>query len=442
MNKYFRTLAAMLCFAACAASAWGAVDTSQFNKEADFAEHYLKEYEKEVARARGQKTLYRYEREALTRIRSLMQKYPDNPRVKQLFDRARKAAMRSEGDFIEITPAMVQYLKNEEELRRIIWGKSEKEWKNRLASMGDAFLPKTYPTPDYTEVSIDDLKDKYVVIEDVRYPANQFVGATGQYIACGKPSTGYYFINLSGRHWVAPYEAVKRYRRTCDSSMDDVQKWTVLGRITDIASEIPEAGEQKVGSFQFGWIVEPVALMVPGHVASFFDRDSEKQAYFSGESEVKSIKDKWLTVKTIPDNVTPERLMEIFMIAIREKNYDLYLQCIQPERLEGVYGAANGDYFWDLHQERFHREYVHATFGKAKIEVIKGFDDTNDLKNFFLDANQQETLKKTGGEKVEQATVESKAWNKDGRQINQPVLHRLQRKGSGRWYVLDYALRF
>ncbi|MBQ7555459.1 hypothetical protein IJS98_03275, partial [bacterium] len=133
---------------------------------------------------------------------------------------------------------------------------------------------------------------------------------------------------------------------------------------------------------------------------------------------------------------------EIFMIAIREKNYDLYLQCIQPERLEGVYGAANGDYFWDLHQERFHREYVHATFGKAKIEVIKGFDDTNDLKNFFLDANQQETLKKTGGEKVEQATVESKAWNKDGRQINQPVLHRLQRKGSGRWYVLDYALRF
>ncbi|MBR0107516.1 MAG: hypothetical protein IJM07_00155, partial [Pyramidobacter sp.] len=112
MNKYFRTLAAMLCFAACAASAWGAVDTSQFKKEADFAEHYLKEYEKEVARARGQKTLYRYEREALTRIRSLMQKYPDNPRVKQLFDRARKAAMRSEGDFIEITPAMVQYLKN------------------------------------------------------------------------------------------------------------------------------------------------------------------------------------------------------------------------------------------------------------------------------------------------------------------------------------------
>ncbi len=444
MNKQvFRALAATLCFAMLStAESFGVVDTSQFKKEADFAEHYLSDYEKEVARARGAKTLYRNEREALTRIRDLMRKYPDNPRVKQLYDRARKAAMRSEGDYIEITPAMIQYQKNEAELRRIIWAEGEKEWKAFITRVSEQFVSKTYPTPDYTEVSLDDLKDKYVVIEDVRYPANQFIGATGQYIACGKPSTGYYFVNLSGRAWIAPYEAVKRYRRTCDSSMMDVQKWTVLGKITDIANEIPEAGEDKIGTFQFGWVVTPVALLVPGHVAAFFDKNHERQAYFAGEEQVKSIKDRWLTVKTIPENVTPEQLMEIFMTAIREKNYDLYLQCIQPERLEGVYGAANGDYFWDLHQERFHNEYVHATFGKAKIEVLKGFDDTNDLKNFFLDEKQQDTLKKVGGEKLEQATVESKAWDKNGRQINQPVLHRLQRKNGGRWYVLDYALRF
>ncbi len=439
MKKLIRTLAVMLCMTA---SAFAAVDTSQFKKEADFAEHYLSEYEKEVARAHGAKTLYRYEREALTRIRDLMRKYPDNSRVKQLYDRARKAAMRSEGDYIEITPAMIQYQKNEEELRRIIWSKSEQQWKERIASLGDKFLAKTYPTPDYEEVSIDDLRDKYVVIEDVRYPANQFIGATGEYVACGKPSTGYYFIGVRGRHWVAPYEAVKRYRRTCDSSMMDVQKWTVLGKITDITSEVPEAGEEKVGSLQFGWVVEPVALLVPGHVASFFDKGNEKQAYFAGEDQVKSIKDKWLTVKSIPEGVTPEQLIQIFMTAIREKNYDLYLQCIQPERLEGVYGQANGDYFWDLHQERFHNEYVHATFGKAKLEVIKGFDDTNDLKNFFLDEKQQDTLKKIGGERLEQATIESKAWDKNGRQVGQPIQHRLQRKGSSRWFVLDYALRF
>ena len=74
--------------------------------------------------------------------------------------------------------------------------------------------------------------------------------------------------------------------------------------------------------------------------------------------------------------------------------------------------------------------------------MLKGFDDTNDLKNFFLDEKQKDTLKKTGGEKLEQATIESKAWDKNGKQINQPVLHRLQRKGNGRWYVLDYGLRF
>ena len=76
MKNLIRTLAVMLCMTA---SAFAAVDTSQFKKEADFAEHYLSEYEKEVARAHGAKTLYRYEREALTRIRDLMRKYPDNP---------------------------------------------------------------------------------------------------------------------------------------------------------------------------------------------------------------------------------------------------------------------------------------------------------------------------------------------------------------------------
>lgn len=442
MNRYIRALAISLCLSAYAAAAFAVVDTSQFNKDVGFAEHFLSEYEKEVARAHGAKTLYRYEREALTRIRDLMRKYPDNPRVRQLYDRARKAAMRSEGDYIEITPAMTQYIRNEDELRRIVWAESEKEWQSFIAQAGEKFLTKTYPTPDYNEVSLDDLKDKYVVIEDVRYPANQFIGATGQYIACGKPSTGYYFINLSGRHWVAPYEAIKRYRRTCDSSMMDVQKWTVLGRITDIASEIPEAGEEKIGTFQFGWVIEPIALLVPDHVAAFFDKESDKQAHFSGEAKVPAIKDKWLTVKDIPNDVTPEKLIEIFMTAIREKNYDLYLQCIQPERLQGVYGAANGDYFWDLHQERFHNEYVHATFGKPKFEVLKGFDDTNDLKKFFLDEKQQDTLKKIGGEKLEQATIESKAWDKNGRQVGQPIQHRLQRKGNGRWFVLDYALRF
>ena len=47
-----------------------------------------------------------------------------------------------------------------------------------------------------------------------------------------------------------------------------------------------------------------------------------------------------------------------------------------------------------------------------------------------------------GGTKVEEATVESRAIDENGKQLGSPHPHRLIRKGSGRWYVQDYAPRF
>ena len=51
-------------------------------------------------------------------------------------------------------------------------------------------------------------------------------------------------------------------------------------------------------------------------------------------------------------------------------------------------------------------------------------------------------VEKIGGEKVEEAVVESIAYDKNGKQLGTPHPHRLRRKGGGRWYVLDYQLRF
>ena len=155
-----------------------------------------------------------------------------------------------------------------------------------------------------------------------------------------------------------------------------------------------------------------------------------------------AIKDGWYTVKEVPPDVTPERLMEIFMTAIKEKNYKLYLDCIDPERTKSEDGTINVRYHWDLHQTRFHKEYVHATFGKAVITVQKGFDESNQLENFFLDNDQKNTLKKISGVKIEEATVESKAFDENGKQLGTPHPHRLIRRGGGRWYVQDYAPRF
>ena len=440
MNKTTLVASVLLAFALSGTPAVHAQSvSSDLQREIGFAEYYMKELEGEIARSHGAKGMYRNEREALGRVKSLVERYPDNPRVQALYARAQKAVERGEGNIIEIKPEMTQYLRNEAKLREIVWKLSEEQWKARLASQKT--LEKTFPTPDFETVSADSLKDTYVVLEGVRYPMDQFVGATGEYIAVGKPSAGYYYINIGGRNWLSPYEAVKRYRREADSSAGEVEKWTVLGRITGVTSEIPQAGETKVGSFKEGWVVTPEALLVPGHVAAFYDEKHPKLAGFSGEEKIPAIKDGWYTVKSIPANVTPERLMEIFMTAIKEKNKALFLECVSPELKKGR-GEDNLTYHWDLHQERFSREYVHATFSKAKIEVLKGFDSSDDLKNFFRTEDQKKKLKSLNEDKVEQATVVSQAWAKSGRQVGQPVQHRLRRVNGGRWYVLDYAPRF
>ena len=261
-------------------------------------------------------------------------------------------------------------------------------------------------------------------------------------VASGKPSLEFYFVNIATRDWLGPYEAVKRYRRGVDSSLEDVQKWMVIGEIVDITAENPNPGEEAVGNVQYGWEVKPIALYVPGHVMAVRDDKGEATGRFIGEERVEAIKDGWYTVKEVPADVTPERLMEIFMTAIKEKNYKLYRDCIDPELHKSEMGADQLKYHWDLHQSRFHKEYVHATFGKAKITVQKGFDDSNDLENFFLDEGQKNTLRKIEGVKIEVATVESKAFDENGKQLGSPHPHKLIRRGGGRWYVTDYAPRF
>ncbi|MBR3945231.1 MAG: hypothetical protein IKK15_09075, partial [Akkermansia sp.] len=68
--------------------------------------------------------------------------------------------------------------------------------------------------------------------------------------------------------------------------------------------------------------------------------------------------------------------------------------------------------------------------------------DNNDLENFFLDDSQRDHLTKMQGEKVEHATVKSQAFDENGKQVGDKNVHKLIRKGNGRWYVDDYEIRF
>ena len=420
------------------------VNDSNLTMRIQQAEMYLKEFENEVMRAQGASGMFRSKEDALSRIKILSEFAPNDPRVQALFNRARACVMGSTGNFITITDDMTQYLVNEENIRKLFCEKSAAAWEKVKAEHAGEMIDRVFPAPDFTQVDYEEYVGKHVILEEVRYPMNQFMGATGEFIHVGKRSTGMYFIKIDSRKWLGPYEAVKRYRRLVDATMAEVDAWTVLGVITDLTMEVPEAGEQTVGAPVMAPVVEPVALYVPGHVIAFYSEERESSGYFVDEDEVPAIKESWYTVKSVPQDVTPERLVEIFRQAIKEKNYDLYMDCIQPERCQNPIQKSQLLYHWDLHQERLHGEYVHAIVNPdaTKITVVKGYDDSNGLDSFFLSEEDQKKIAERYGDKIEYASVETVSFDKNGKQLGSPVRRNCIRTNGGRWYVRDYEIRF
>ena len=420
------------------------VNESNLTMRIQQAEMYLKEFEAEVRRAQGATGLFRSKEDALSRVMILNEFAPQDPRVQALFKRAKDCVMGATGNFTAITDDMTQYLVNEENIRKLYAEKSAAAWEKAKAEHADEMIDRVFPAPDYTEADLEEYMGKYVVLDDVRYPMNQFMGATGEYVHVGKRSTGMYFIRIDSRKWLGPYEAVKRYRRLVDATLAEVDAWTLLGRITDITMEVPEAGEQTVGAPIYASVVEPAVLYVPGHVAAFYSEERETSGYFVDEDEVPAIKESWYTVKSVPEDVSPERLVEIFRQAIKEKNYELYEDCIQPERRQNPTQESLLLYHWDLHQERLHGEYVHAVVNPdaTKITVVKGYDDSNGLDSYFLSAEDQKKIAERYGDKVEYASVETVSFDKNGKQLGSPVRRNCIRTNGGRWYVRDYEIRF
>ncbi len=409
--------------------------------DVDKANYFLKEFEKEVERAQGaSNTRFFHKTDALTRIKQLNEQYPDDPRVKELMKRASIAVQRSMGDFRQITPEMLAYKTNEEQMRTRIKKMNETEWNKQQADKN--VLTKVFPAGDPESVNIQDYLNKYVVLENVLYPSNMFGGGSGDYISVGKVSAGYYFISMNERNWYGAYEAIRRYRSMVDASIGDNLNFKVLGKITSFVRESPDSSVEKKSPFVWGWIVVPEMIYANDTVLAVYDPNNDNSGYFIGEELVDKIKDSWYTVKSVPEDADPKKVMEIFATAIKEKNYKLYLDCINPDRRKTDIGTSLLRYHWDLHQNRFQDEYVYVEFDDPKITVIKGFDDTNDLDTYFLNENQRDQLTKMGGEKEELAIVYSRAYDKNGKQIGSKNPHELRRKGNGRWYVNTYDIRF
>jgi hypothetical protein len=407
------------------------------------AEHYLKKLEDHARRARGAAFKPGYEdNEALKRVKELKEKYPDDPAVEALFQRARTALMGSKGDFIEITPEMLRYRDQEKKIVALFTKEATdgiQAWKQRA---GARLLPQALPAPGFREPAGRGMPGKYVVLDKLEYPANQFTDLGREFVSWGTPARGMYYVQIDTPSWRGAYEALKRYRRLVNASFAEGTPFSVAGRIEGAELAVPEAGKKRLGGAFWGWVVVPEAIWVDGLAFAVADGNAELGGRFAGEERMEEIKGPLYSVRSIPPDVTPERLVEIFAAAIKEKNLKLYLDCIDPKRLEGPRAKSLAMYHWDWHQIRFRDLYVHATVEKVEKTVVKGYDAGNDLESFFLTDEQKAQAKKISEPSVERATVTTKAWDERGRQYGSPKPHELIRRGGGRWYVYDFAAQF
>jgi hypothetical protein len=225
--------------------------------------------------------------------------------------------------------------------------------------------------------------------------------------------------------------------------MPEGMKWTLVGKVTCIELLVPKAGKKPIGPAHWGWMVEPAAIYVPGRTFAVADPELELGGRFAGEAKMEQIKSAMYTVKEVPKDVTPEQLTEIFVTAIKEKNYPLYLDCIDPRWRQTPKALDRCMYHWEWHQQRFATLYCDIEVGKATERVISGFDAsaTSD-KGYFLTKAQREELMKRSGPLVKSASLTTRAFDERGRQYGSPKPRFFKKVADGRWYISNYPQPF
>ncbi len=400
-------------------------------------EFYLMKFEQRVKKADGKPfKLGSQEQRALKEIKELCIKWPDNLKVKELFKRAKAALKGSKGQNKVITPEMLAYREKGKTLSNEVSARAKKKWQEYVKSIKtrDNFLEKTFPVPGPTKVPADSMKGKTIVLEGFEYPRNEFTDDGVSFVSIGSKTKGMYYIDVSARSFIGPYEAIKRYKRQVSSVIPD--KWTIVGTIGDPSLKIPEAGEKKTIGTQWGWEVEPVALYVPGRVFAIFDENNELGAHYVGEKDVDDIIAKGFSITAIPDDVKPGRLMEILLTAIKEKNFNLFLDCIAPEKKKGPLAIQRLRYLWDNQQELFSDYYAHAEVSKVgEVSIVQGGVTQTAVEDFFMDEETKTELAKHAEPLLEEVKVTVKVYNALGRIVARPSASTLTRRERKRWYI-------
>ena len=449
-SSHLSALLVTAALAAAPAAAWAAAKAPTGKEgpgklELSGAEHRMDNFEEKIKRMRGQVfKLGPLETETLKRISALKEKYPDDPKVQELFERARKAIIASKGEAVEAKPDWARFRDNAQRLLQLFADEGEKAheaFQAKALATKDP-ITKAFPPPDPRKVNADTVIGRTVILAEFQYPENEFMSLSRQYCYVGSGARGYYYVDLSDRGWLGAYEAVRRYRKELGVEVPQKVQWTIIGEIVGLHYLVPQAGKKQTMRGQLGWLVEPKAIYIPGYTFAAADPKLELGGTFAGEERAEAIKSAMYTVKSIPDDATPERLVEIFSIAIRERNHKLYLDCIDPARRNTPKALSRVDYHWELHQHRFATFYVHVKIEPAKISVVQGFDASSSVESAFLTEADKEKIKKTSEPLVEQAEVKSLAYDERGRQYGSPKPHFLKRSEKKRWYITNFDQPF
>ena len=273
------------------------------------------------------------------------------------------------------------------------------------------------PLPEASPEALEVLHGKLIVLYDVVYPHNQFAGSDGDFILADAQGGTACFVRSDGTEWEGLYGALRRFRRELGPAFLNGGKWDVLARIDSIEKETVMLNGQCAAKMTSGWVVTPIALFVPGYVLA--TRDTDGQWRFAGENWVQEAKEASYTVRYVPDKVTPEGLMQIFVTAIREKHFDLFESCITPERRHQTSALRELDQHWLAHQAWLDR------CDSVLFETATPVRRTRDER----------------GRSVETVMLASRSLNAEGQSIAPSGMHTLRRVAGGRWFIVDYEAR-
>lgn len=437
MHRFqFLFVACALLFAASAHSPAFAQDTGPSPQAVRIAERHIQEFEKQVERAAGAPFKPKYEaKEAMRRVAAMKKDFPDDPAVKAMVERIRVALIASRGESFRITPKMVAYREAQQRITSTLYDMAQASWADTLAAMrADGGLIDTpLPAPSYRDTPPDSVIGHAVLLEGlIDYPAREFRSAGRSYLAVGKSSAGYYFVDLSGTGWRSAYSAVREYQRLVSS--DTPGPWDMIGRVTGLDLMVPEAGEDTRMSAEFGWVVEPVAIRLPERTVALAT-DGEVSGGFAGQDRLEALKAESYSVTSVPDDADAIEVLRAYIAAVKERNYDFYVSLVDPDWITTERSEERLAYYWGITQRRLRDLYVHVEPDSVVEELVLQGEKIDDLESAFLTEADQALIAAEAKPLIEQVTVRILRYDARGKQVEPDNRMKLRRKAGGPWRI-------